>query len=348
MGFKNIGCRVIWNEIIDPNLPLDVILRRVAELKQRLDRYGFSECLSVWSKTDDPLPKEASQICLGLDDACEADLLVNIRYNQSAEVLNRFIRTAFIDIDPGILQHWMSEGVLKLAPHDIYFTIGETVGTPHSRIPDCDLKWIYTPPCVDLDWWLPSPPKENASYTTVSHWYMKGAWMKDLDGGYIDDKRSGFMPYLDLPKHTSQPLELALHLAGDNTDRAILEKHGWTVREAHEVTSTPWDYERYIKGSVGEFSCAKPSTVRFQSAWISDRTICYLASGKPCIVQNTGPSSFLPSSEGLFRFANLEEAILSLDKVAEDYDRQCILARKLAQEYFDSKKVVTRLLEYAL
>jgi hypothetical protein len=287
-------------------------------------------------------------MCLGLEDACEAELLVTLTHDQPSHILNRFLRTAFIDIDPGIRQHWMSKGVIKLAPHDLYFTIGETVGTPYSRIPDCSLKWIHIPPCVDLNWWLPSPPKENASYTTVSHWYMKQAWIEDEDGWYIDDKRSGFLPYLDLPSHTSQPLELALHLAGADAERAMLEMHGWTVREAHEVTSTPWDYQRYIQGSLGELSCAKPSTVRFQSAWISDRTICYLASGKPCIVQNTGPSRFLPNSEGLFRFGDMTEAIQSLQKVAEDYDRQCILARKLAEEYFDSRKVAGKVLEYAL
>lgn len=287
-------------------------------------------------------------MCLGLEDACEADLLVNIKHTQRSDNVNRFNRTAFIDIDPGILQQWMSKGVIELAPHDFYFTIGETVGTPQSRIPDCGINWIYIPPCVDLHWWLPTPPKENASYTTVSHWYMKRAWMEDEDGGYIDDKRSGFLPYLDLPSHTSQPLELALHLAGDVAERGMLEKHGWAVREAHEVTSTPWDYQKYIQGSLGEFSCVKPSTVRFQSAWISDRTICYLASGKPCIVQNTGPSRFLPNSEGLFRFGDIQEAALSLQKVAKDYERHCLLARKLAEEYFDSTKVVRRILEYAL
>jgi hypothetical protein len=287
-------------------------------------------------------------MCLDLEDASEADLLVNIKHTLPSHIVNRFRHTAFIDIDPGILQHWISKGVIKLAPHDFYFTIGETIGVAQSRIPDCGIKWIYIPPCVDLNWWLPTPPKENASYTTVSHWYMTRAWMEDEDGWYIDDKRSGFLPYLDLPRQTSQPLELALHLAGAAAERAMLEMHGWTVHEAHEVTSTPWDHQRYIQGSLGEFSCAKPSTVRFQSAWISDRTICYLASAKPCIVQNTGPSRFLPLSEGLFRFSNMTEAIQSLQKVAEDYDRQCTLARKLAEEYFDSGKIAGRVLEYAL
>jgi hypothetical protein len=273
---------------------------------------------------------------------------VSIKRDQPAGFANRFIRSAFIDIDPGILQHWLSKGVIKLAPHDIYFTIGESVGAPHSRVPDCGINWIYIPPCVDVESWSPTRPKENASYTTVSHWYMQRAWMEDEHGGYVDDKRSGFLPYLDLPSHTSQRLELALHLGGNDAVKGMIEKHGWSVRDAHEVASTPWDYQRYIQGSLGEFSCAKPSTVRFQLAWISDRTICYLASGKPCIVQDTGPSSFLPSSEGLFRFRNIQEAALSLQKVAEDYDRQCILARRLAEEYFDAKKVASRVLEYAL
>ena len=84
------------------------------------------------------------------------------------------------------------------------------------------------------------------------------------------------------------------------------------MRDAHAVACTPWDYQRYIQESRGEFSCVKPSCVRLQNAWISDRTLCYLASGKPAVVQNTGPSAFLPESEGIFRFHTMEEAVEAL------------------------------------
>ena len=120
------------------------------------------------------------------------------------------------------------------------------------------------------------------------------------------------------------------------------------MRDAEVVAFTPWDYQRYIQESRGEFSCAKPSCVRLQNAWVSDRTLCYLASGKPAVVQHTGPSRFLPDAAGLCRFRTLEEAVHCLETVAADYERHCRLARALAEELFDARKVVARVLERAL
>jgi hypothetical protein len=88
--------------------------------------------------------------------------------------------------------------------------------------------------------------------------------------------------------------------------------------------------------------------MQLQNAWISDRTICYLASGKPAIVQHTGPSRFLPDAEGLFRFRNLNEAVRVISLVEADYDRQCRAARALAEAYFDAEKVIRRFLERAM
>ena len=118
--------------------------------------------------------------------------------------------------------------------------------------------------------------------------------------------------------------------------------------DAYAVASTPWDYQRYIQDSRGEFSCVKPACVRLQNAWVSDRTLCYLASAKPAVVQHTGPSRFLPDAAGMFRFRDLLEAARCLEQVAADYERQCRLARALAEEYFDARKVVGRVLERAL
>ncbi|HET6313463.1 MAG TPA: hypothetical protein VFH60_06480, partial [Chloroflexia bacterium] len=163
-----------------------------------------------------------------------------------------------------------------------------------------------------------------------------------------NDKRDGFLPFLGLPCRTAQPLELALYLEGDQTERRALEARGWRVRESVEVAATPCDYQGYIQASRGEFSCVKPSCVRMQNAWISDRTLCYLASGKPAVVQHTGTSRFLPDAAGLFRFSDLGEAARCLDAVASDYERHGRLARALAEEHFDARKVVGSVLERAL
>src|SRR6266566_1612748 len=114
------------------------------------------------------------------------------------------------------------------------------------------------------------------------------------------------------------------------------------------VASTPEMYQAYIQRSRGEFSCAKPSYVKLQTSWISDRTLCYLASGKPVVVQHTGPSSFLPNGEGMFRFSTLQEAADALELINADYRRHSQAARQIAETYFDTKQVVTNILTHAL
>jgi hypothetical protein len=344
LGLQALGCQLTWLEGVDPHLPVPTVLEHVAVLKQHLQRYGFSGCVALCSLTDEPLSQDISEDIFDLTAATEMDLLLSIRHDLPPKVVERFRRSAMIDIDPGILQYWMSKGVIKVARHDVYFTIGETVGQAGGRFPDGGVPWQYTPPCVALDWWPLRPASRDAAFTTVSHWGYE-EWMEDDREGYANNKRTGFLPFLDLPQHSAQPLELALCLDGDTNERLVLQARGWRVCEAWEVTATPWDYQRYIQNSLGEFSCAKPSYVRLQNAWISDRTLCYLASGKPAIVQHTGPSRFLPNAAGLFRFRNMREAMRCLEAVAADYEHQSRLARALAEEYFDAHKVISRILE---
>ena len=350
LGLHSLGCRVIWLEEVAPSTPAHDVQRYVDSLKHRLGHYGLAEHVALCSWTDEPLSPDAVAGCLDLEAAWEADLLLNFQYDMLPDVVKRFRRSALVDIDPGLLQTWMSKGHVVLAPHDTYFTIGETVGLPTALFPDGGLRWHHTPPCVALPWWSPRPAADDAPFTTVVHWFAS-AWM--TEEAEPDDKRSGFLPYLDLPRHTAQPLELAVNLGAEDEERVVAERdmllaRGWRLRDAHAVASTPWDYQRYIQGSRGEFSCAKPSCRRLQNAWISDRTLCYLASGKPAVVEHTGPSRFLPDAAGLFRFGTPDEAARAIETVAGDYERQCRLARALAEEYFDAGKVVRRVLECAL
>lgn len=350
LGLQSQGCKVLWLEKVDigEKKPLPFVLACVARLKEYLAYYGLPDSLVLCPAAAEPLPQEVTQDCISLDAASEADLLLNFRYDATPIVASRFRRTALIDIDPGMLQMYMSQGVLKVTPHDLYFTIGETVGAPGARFPDGGVKWQYTRPCVALDRWPVSKTGPDTAFTTISHW-INAEWVVDDKGDwYNNEKRTAFLPYLDVPARTRLPLELALCLQGDKEERAALEGRGWRVAEAWQVSGTPQEYQRYIQRSRGEFSCVKEHCVRMQNAWVSDRTLCYLASGKPAVVQHTGPSAFLPDAAGLFRFRTPEEAALYLEKAASEYDRQCQLARQLAEEYFDARKVVKSVLERAL
>src|SRR6059036_773138 len=241
------------------------------------------------------VPEDVAQGSLDLDAAAGADLLLNLWHSAPAPVVQRFRRSAFVDTDPGLLQIWMTTSAVDLAPHDIYFTIGETVGQPGAPFPDGGRAWLYTPPPIFLPEWPALPPSGPGRYTTVAHWW--GGTFEFNGTTFCNEKRVSFLEYLDLPTRTPVPLELAVCLAEHYDEyRQLMEPKGWTLREAWDVSATPEAYRTYVQQSRGEFSCAKPAYVTLQTAWVSDRTLCYLASGKPAIVQHTGLSRWLPSS----------------------------------------------------
>jgi hypothetical protein len=348
LGLRAVGCNVIWLEAVAPSFSPAEIRANVASLKLRLERYGLVNSLALYFAAGGPLPADLTAMgCLDLDAAAEADLLLEFPYDTSPHIINRFRRSALLDIDPGLSQAWVSTGRISLTPHDVYFTTGETVGQAGTRIPDLGLNWVYTRPCVALDWWPRRGAESNAPLTTVAHWYA-GGWLEDDAHAHLDDKRSGFLPFVEIPTLTDHPLELALDLKPADEQWRMLKEHGWRVAESHRVAATPWDYQRYIQDSFGEFSCAKPACLKLQNAWVSNRTLCYLASGKPAIVQHTGSSRFLPDSAGLFRFRDLKQAAQFVENVVVDYENQSELARALAEEFFDARKVVGALLERAL
>lgn len=343
LGLQALGCRVTWLERVPPQMPAAELRARAADLERRIARYGLDE-IALAGIGDRPRPPR----CRGVDEAAaEADLLLNFDDMLPSPEVERFARTAFVDIDPGLRQLWLAARNTALARHNVYFTIGETVGTPAARFPDCGIKWRYTPPAVFLSEWPVSYADATAPYTTVAHWWHQA---EKVNGQTVDNNKwVSFMEYVDVPRAVPQRLELAL---GEGPAipkaRAFWGGHGWAVSDAWEVASTPWDYQRFIRRSRGEFSCAKATCMVLANAWISDRTLCYLASGKPAVVQHTGPSRLLPDAEGLLRFRNPEEAAARLRQAESDYEHHSRAARQLAVDHFDATKVAARVLERAL
>ena len=353
-----LGCDVYWLEQFDGDLSPAREAELLANFFERMKRFGLDRKALLYVDGHDHNGGSGSFRFVGSGSSeAEAvlrrtDLVLNFHYAIDPRLLASVRRTALVDIDPGLLQYWMSTGQLQVPPHDYYLTTGETVGTAGARFSDCGLPWIRIRPPVCLDLWpFISEPAADA-FTTVSSW-MTADFLKVNENGSIvlreNTKRAAFLRFLDLPRRTRQPLELALYLVDADVDeRAQLEDHGWRVRHSREVADSPEAYRAYIQRSRGEFSCAKQSCIDFQNAWISDRTLCYLASGKPAVVQHTGPSEYLPDGEGLFRFTTVEEAAAALDAVNADYRRHCRAAREIAEAYFDAEQVVTRILNATL
>ena len=339
-GLRAAGAEVWWLE----RLPADRAPELADRLAARLAPFGLPrERLLLYTEHD------GERRWLGHDpESAGADLLLNFHYELGADLLTRFPRTALVDIDPGLLQLWVSRGELTVADHDVWFTTGETVGTPAARFPDCGHDWVHIRPPVALDEWAVAPGDDTGAFTTISSWWAD-EWVVDGDDSYDNNKRVGFLTFAALPRRTDQALELALSLGpGDRADVTRLRTEGWRVRDALDVAGTADAYRAYVSTSRGEFSCAKPSCMRLQNAWVSDRTLCYLASGRPAVLQHTGPNPCLDGGEGVLRFTTVEEAAAALEAVSSDYGRHRRAARAIVEEHFDARKVAARILERAL
>jgi len=280
--------------------------------------------------------------------AAEADLLLNVSGNLTAlALLRRFRRTAFLDIDPGFTQIWHASGTLEIPPHHVHFTIAENIGRADCSIPTAGIEWRTTRPPVVLDEW-PVAPADDRRFTTVATW--RGPYGRvEHAGRTYGVKLDEFRKVLPLPHRAGHTFELALDIHPDEgRDLAALREHGWRLVDPREVAGDPDLFRHYVQASGAEFSVAQGIYVETNSGWFSDRTTRYLASGKPALVQDTGFSRTLPTGEGLVSFRSLEEAAAGAEAIMADYDRHSRAARALAEEHFDSDRVLEKLLEDAL
>ncbi len=358
---QDLGCDVWWLE----RLPETVSSADVAMSLQRLADLGLADRVLPYRYDDEHGLRWPPGTAATADAVCSrAELLLNFDYGAPAQVVSRFHRSALVDIDPGLLQHWMAVGQLDPARHDQWFTTGETVGVTSAAGSDVGRVWQHSRPLVHLASWPPQEPVPTGPYTTVTSWWGD-EWITSADGSvYENNKRVTFLDYAELPRRTGLPLEVAAyfggsaeapaaevdpdHAGGDAADVRRMQAGGWRLRRSAAVAADPSAYRRYVQRSRGEFSCVKPSCLVLQNAWVSDRTLCYLASGRPAVVQDTGPSSFLPDGEGLLRFRSVEEAAEALAVVESDYRHHAQAARHLAEIHFDSVPIVERLIDLAL
>jgi hypothetical protein len=252
----------------------------------------------------------------------------------------RIPRSAFVDSDPGFTQL----AIAKAEPWYVdffrrftrLFTFGANIGTPASPIPVGEFVWHRTWQPIALDQWRTERPPGDR-FSTVMTWQIES--FADVGG----NKDQEFVNYLDLPSRTAQPFELAI-----NGPQALLRAHGWSTVDAMAVSRTPWQYRDFIHGSRAEFGVAKHTYVANRTGWFSDRTACYLASGRPALVQDTGWSAHLPAGDGLLAFSSLDEAVAGIDRINADYMAHARRAAEIAREQFEAGRVLDRLLAEAM
>ena len=271
-----------------------------------------------------------------------ADLFINLSGGSWfwRDEYARIPRKVFIDSDPAFTQLAIAKAepwyVEFFRRFDHLFTFGANIGTAASPVPTGDFVWNKTwQPITLADWKTTETPRDR--FSTVMTWQIES--FTDVGG----NKDQEFVKFIDLPSRTPQPFELAI-----NGPQRLLREHGWSTVDAMRVSRTIDEYRRFIQGSKAEFGVAKHTYVANRSGWFSDRTACYLASGRPALVQDTGWSSHLPSGEGLLSFSTMDEAVGGIDRINSDYERHARRALEVAREHFDANVVLPRFLERAL
>lgn len=247
-----------------------------------------------------------------------------------------------IDTDPVFTQirlarnPAMREAVLD--GHTRLFSFGRTPLPGHRH------DWVPTrQPVPTAHWPVASSPPADAPFTTISAWqaYPAEEWQDQRYGA----KDASFRQLLDLPARTTAPLEVALG-GGDSLDEGarLLGAHGWRTVSATEATRSSASYRAYIGASAAELGVAKHGYVAARSGWFSERTCCYLASGRAAVVQDTGWTDWLPSGSGLLAYRSIDEAAAAIEVVRADPAGHGAAARRLVEEHFEAAAVCAELL----
>jgi hypothetical protein len=280
------------------------------------------------------------------DVASGADVLINISgMLRDPELVASVPRRVYLDLDPAFNQLWAVQGIdVGLAGHTHYVTVGQAIGRPGCTVPTLGLAWIPTLPPVVLEHWSPAGAVERDAFTTVGNWRSYGPI--EHDGVLYGQKAHSVRAILDLPARVPVKIEVALDIdPGDTRDLEALAASGWEVIDPHVVAGTPDDYRRFVQSSLAELGIAKSGYVASNCGWFSDRSACYLASGRPVLAQDTGLADLLRTGDGLLTFSTSESAVAGVEEIVARYEHHAQAARALAEEHLDSDRVLTRLLD---
>jgi hypothetical protein len=276
-----------------------------------------------------------------------SDLLINISGMLTDPTLFECIpRRLYLDLDPGFNQLWHAvEGIdVRFGGHTHFGTVGCLIGSPGCDVPTCGRTWLPTLPPIALSEWPMTAGHASAAWTTVGNW--RGYGSIEYRGVRYGQKVHSFRRFVELPGRTRARFQPALSIhPGEVKDLDALRANAWDFVDPAAVASTPESYRRFIQCSKGELGIAKSGYVESRCGWFSDRSACYLASGRPVVAQDTGFGQCLPTGEGLFAFSTLEEAVDAIEAASGDYDRHCRRAREIAQAHFRAESILSRLLE---
>jgi hypothetical protein len=347
-GLRALGHRILFVNFVEPQL---------AEHREAAQEYFAGVMERWWHHSRAALIDADSLRSLwgvsseGVRQAArEADALITLAISGQREppsLLADIRPRILVDTDPGYTHLWSQLGGSPeeiFGVHDLYFTVGANVGTPRCALPTFGLQWIPTWNPVVLEFWSHEAPIVRGHFTTIADWW--GQAYVEFEGKMLGPKREEFVKFLDLPQISGETITLELDIPPGDADIERLERHGWRI-ESPALVVSPEGYANWVTGSLGEFSCAKGGYVGTRCGWFSDRSACYLAAGRPVVVQETGFSDVLPTGEGLFAVRTPEEAAEAFQVIRADYAHHSKAARRIAVEHFSSAHILPRLLAQA-
>lgn len=353
LGFRNLGFETYYIEqlnaedcVDDEWKPADFMTSANARyFRALIDRYDLAgrAALLEW---DGPGYVGLSQAEVE-KIAPDVDLLINLSGRLHLETVLRAVRRRmYIDLDPGYTQIWQEQygEDMNLRGHDLYVTVGLNLGEPECPFPTCGIRWEKSLPPVVIEEWTNTQRPGN-SYSTVADW--RGFYPIEWRGVWYNQKADEFKRIIDLPRRVTVPLELCLFIHANDPDRTELERHGWRLISPALNTVSGDVYRDYIIRSRAEFTAVKHGYAAGRTGWFSDRSACYLAAGRPVIVQDTGIGRYLPTGSGLLTFTSIEDAAAAIDSVEKDYARHALAAADFAREFLDSAVILSRLLRLA-
>ena len=319
-------------------------------LSRLMERFGFADRWAFHALHDDGR-------CYGMSAERLRELYRSaaliINYHGGTVPLPEHVETGrlvYLETDPVELEIELHNNdpaaIAFLEPHRAFFTWAQNYGHSDCRVPVPE-RFPFRPtlPPVVNDLWEPFSNGAGESFTTIGNWRQNWRPVSLNGERYHWSKHLEFEKFIDLPRRSPQPFELALSSFDDN-DRQLLLSHGWRVRDSLAFTTDVDCYRQYVGQSRGEFTVAKDQNVRLRSGWFSDRSASYLACGRPVITQETGFSNILPTGDGLFAFSTLEEIEEAVDRVNADYAHHAAAAERIAWEWFDYRVVLPAMLEH--
>ncbi len=352
LGFRKLGWDVLFLDRLEPDMCVGETGGRVPlqdswNLQYFLDvmnRFGLDSRYAILCDGGrDTIGLSRAEILARV--SASAALINVMGFMNDEEILAAAPRRVFLDIDPGFGQMWQALGQHDaFRGHEAFVTIAENIGRPDCAIPTCGLDWITTRQPMVIDHWPDASVARpaDAAITSVASW--RGAYGPIEHRGTTYRLRAHeFRKFADLPRMAAGAgrFELALDIhPADARDIDLLNDRGWSLVEPRRVAGDPWEYREYIRRSAAELMIAKGMYVQTRSGWFSDRSICYLASGRPVLAQDTGLRDVLPTGQGLLTFSSIEEAADAARAIDRDYRRHARAARQLAEAYFDSSFVL--------